>query len=200
VVWIDSPAPEGASCVLRDEAAGIEQIVELIGEIPGLNRIRYIGNPARDGSHYSVAERWDALDAARDRLAAPLDRVEGTNHPERVVVFDRLCRELEPGTCWLCYDAYTAEALCHHAVDRGLCAGRDVGLISCDGYQHYPMQWPQLSYLHPDYRALGGEAARRLLAEIAGDERPGASQRIASRLHRGTTHLLAGGDRFTPTS
>jgi LacI family transcriptional regulator len=200
VVWIDSPAPAGASCVLRDETAGIGDIVDLVGEIAGLKRVRYIGNSAGDASHYSVAERWDALDAARDRLGVPLDRVVGTLHPERVVTFDRLCRELEPGTCWLCYDAYTAEALYHHAVDRGICAGRDVGLISCDGYQHYPLQWPQLSYLHPDYLALGGEAAHLLLAEIAGEAQPGETRRITSRLRRGTTHLLTGHDRPSPST
>ncbi|MBA3778173.1 MAG: LacI family DNA-binding transcriptional regulator [Chloroflexi bacterium] len=173
VVVIDRepPADVGASTVLVDHAAGMNQAVAHLLEL-GHRRIGLVAGPADVRPGYA---RIDAMYAAvaRGRAGARAFHLSGPFTPQfGEAATHELLDDADPPTAILAGSNLILIG-CLRAIERrGVRVGRDLSLVACDDVPLAELYSPPLSVIRRDTIELGRTAAKQLLRRLGDDTGP----------------------------
>jgi len=173
VVYVDADVWRASGCIRRDETWGSTQAASAL-VAAGYRAITWIG-PTNTNSHYSVGERFGAVQAVAAAAGVELQRLD-----LKAVALHGMAGldgRLTPESGFVAYDGYYAQSLAMAANQVGRIAGRDFGLVCCDDSDQLRDWWPELSRVGTDRFAVGKVAADMLLARLNAAV-ASASQRI----------------------
>ena len=170
-VSIDEPSQY---CVLADSRQGVTRIVQSLVEM-GHRRLAYACGPQQYYTHHEGFRGWtDAVDQAG--LNVPEDRhmIFGGSEAHGIEVIEavewarRLLKQPDRPTAFVCHDMVIARAVVHVATECGLAIPRDLSVTSWGWHLTAQQQYPALSTMELDYRAMveqGVELLNHLIAQ-----------------------------------
>ncbi len=190
-VWVNTNQWHDSSCLRRDEHAVGRLVGDALAE-SGWRRWAFIygRTPHRREPHFSTADRLAGLresaaehDAhvtslrthaapmTRQVLQRQLERVDGWRDGEVALVFS---------------DNYRVRVMLDLLAHERLVPGCDVSFACCDDAKEFEIVWPELSRARFNRQAMGEQAARMLVDQIAAGQ-PSPSRRLVPQWHLGQT-------------
>ncbi len=173
-VNIDEPAPY---CVLNDSHRGVLDVLRRLHGI-GHRRMAYLCGPQRYLTHRQGFGAWRS--AVRE-LGIPnsakrqyvIDASAGTfDHMATLAIewLRKALREDDRPTAIVCHDSVIARAAVHAATELGLVIPRDLSVTSWGWHVFAQEQYPALSTVEFDFRAMVGAAMDMLNCRINGEQ------------------------------
>ncbi len=190
-VWLETNLWRDELCVRRDDRH--------VGKLVGLNLAKlgyrhaiWLGaHPECNSDHFSIPQRYYALEETCHERHISLRHVEPSQSPDLILTIPGLPSLLRTDTAIVAYNTQDALALSQHAASMGLVAGRDYGLVCCDEEQLFVKAWPGLSPVSNDRFGLGTRAADMMLRALEDSSASNPSQVV-----RG--HWIAGDTAWGP--
>lgn len=168
VVVGDPAYAQGLPAVGSDDAAAAQAAMERLAQL-GHRRVAHITGP----EHYvHTRVRGEAMKAAGARLG--VDVVGEVRTDYSLAAGAEACVDLmslpHPPTAMVFDNDLTAVGALRSATSRGIVVPRDLSVLAWDDSPLCELTMPALSALSRDVAAYGADAARALLAVVAGDE------------------------------
>lgn len=198
IVWLDGPWTEYDS-VRRNEIAAGRMCAEALIQA-GYRRLVFLAGRRGDNEefvHYSVVDRLKGVTDTASAAGLPVETIAMPRHTARMP--EELVSSLsKAGTGIIAYGATFAVRAGHHLAGRGLVAGKDVGLASCEITMETIMALPELSHVEFDRFSMGRMAAELMLAKLG--DKPTKSVCHQDAWNPGNTISHLNSDIYTPDS
>jgi LacI family transcriptional regulator len=190
-IWADTNENQLSRCIGRDEYYAGELAATKIIEL-GYKKIIYVceaGDIEDPTLHHCRRDRYaGVLNTVTANKACTFEKIELIHEFDiKNRPLQELISHLSPATAVITVDKTLAQRVAFHAMDHGLCVGRDFALASCDETEATHNIWPGLSRVTFNRQEMGRQAAEMVLEIIGNPKAKCKSRIIRNEWCQGTT-------------
>lgn len=172
-IWVETNENSENCCIRRDEFNAGRLAAAKAMEL-GYRKILFLQQEYHESNyekHFCFVDRPLGVKHEIDRVKdVSLENILLPKNKISEALEEVYCSKISKETAIIAVDILTAEEITFHALSRGLCAGRDFALISCDERENTFRIWPDLSRVKYNRINMGRRAAEMLLGLINEDE------------------------------